>query len=144
LIIAALIVWLNIGRVTVFAIGKALDRYNTEITELISDFFVTSGESMGFRAIQMTEQDGIPALRFEFTFDSSDLASVNINSFHNMSSIEIASELGITPDEIPTEIKSLVQSTRLAVDIYIYDENDNVAFNRLIKPEEIADFLNTN
>jgi hypothetical protein len=29
------------------------------------------------------------------------------------------------------------------VDIYIYDENDNIVFNRLIMPNEIAAFLGT-
>jgi hypothetical protein len=98
---------------------------------------------MGVRAIQITRQEGVQALRFEFIFDNRDLASVGINSFHNKTSKQIVSELGITPEDIPDEIKSLVQSTKLAVDIYIFDEDDNLAFNRLIMPDEIADFLRT-
>jgi hypothetical protein len=141
LIIAVLIVWINIGKITVFALGKALDNYETEITELISDYLAASGDSMGVRAIQLTRQEGVQALRFEFTFDNRDLASVGIRTFPNKTSKQIVTELGITPEDIPDEIKSLVQSTKLAVDIYIYDENDNLAFNRLIMPDEIAEFL---
>jgi len=141
LIIAALIIWINIGRVTVLAIEMALDNYETEITDLLSDYLAASGESMGVRAVQMTNQEGVQALRFDFSFDSRDLRSVGINTFHNKSSQVIVRELGITPEQIPSEIKSLVQSTRLAVDIYIYDENDNLAFNRLIMPNKIAEFL---
>ena len=142
LIVSALIIWINIGRFTVMAIGAVLDNYNEEVTELISDYFTHTGQTMGFRAVQMTRQDNVPALSFEFTFDTNDLRSVNINSFHNKSSNEIVRELGITPSHIPDEIKSLVQSTKMAVDINIFDENDNLAFKRLIMPNEIADFLN--
>jgi len=142
LILTALIIWINFGRITVFAIEKALDNYETEITELVSEYLAASGESMGVRSIQVTRNEGVQALSFEFSFDTTDLRSVGINTFHNKSSKEIVSELGISPDEIPQEIKSLVQTTKLAVDIYIYDENDNLAFNRLIMPNEIAEFLN--
>lgn len=143
LIIAILLIWINFGRVAKFTIKKALDNYNTEITEIISDFLAASGNSMGIKAIQVTKQDGFDVLRFEFEFYSKDLESAGISSFPDKSSKEIISELGITPDQIPNEIKSLVQSTRLAVDIYIYDENDDLAFSRLIMPDEIADFLKT-
>ena len=141
LILTALIVWINFGRITVFAIGKALDNYDTEITELISDYLAASGDSMEIKSIQMTRQEGVQALRFDFMFASRDLQNIGIDTFHNKSSQEIVRELGITPDEIPSEVKSLVQSTRLAVEICIYNEDDNLVFKRLIMPNEIAEFL---
>ena len=98
---------------------------------------------MGFRAIQMTKQEGLEILRFEFEVDNRDLIGVDIDSFHDKSSKELASEFGITPDGIPSQVKSLVQSSKMAVDIYIYDWDDNLVFNRLIMPDEIADFLKT-
>jgi hypothetical protein len=143
LILAALLIWINIGKITRFAVGKAVDNYNTEITEIISDYLASSGESMGFRAIQMTKQEGLEVLRFEFEVDNRDLIGVDIDSLHNKSSKELASEFGITPDGIPSQAKSLVQSSKMAVDIYIYDWDDNLVFNRLIMPDEIADFLKT-
>jgi len=141
LIVIGLIVWINIGRITVFAVEKALDNYGTEITGIISEFLESSDDSMGVKSIQITNEDGVQALRFDFTFDRMDLASVNINSFPNKNSKEIVTELGITPEDIPPQIKSLVQSTKLAVDIFIFDETDTLAFNRRLTPAEIADFL---
>ncbi|MCL2209387.1 MAG: hypothetical protein FWC19_03535 [Treponema sp.] len=142
LIIAALIIWINIGKITVFALKKTLDNYNTEITEMISDYLASSGESLGVKSIQVVNEEGVQALRFDFSFDARDLARVDINSYRNKSSKQIVSELGITPEDIPPQIKSLVQSTKLAVDIYILNDDDNIVFNRRIMPNEIAEFLN--
>ena len=80
LIIAALITWINFGRITASVVEKVVDNYNYELNEFIHSYFAASvpDDSIQFESLQTIKGGGLQAA---FRIDNNALADIDINSF---------------------------------------------------------------
>ena len=134
-LITAMVVLFNFGRITAFAIEKVVDNYNIELNDIISNVFSTSitNKDIKFESIQTVAGGGLQA---SFSINNSAAAGIDLNNYQNKSNDEIISELGITVDDIPAEIKSLLLITKQTLVLNFKDLNGN-EINRAITAEEI-------
>ena len=142
LIIGGIVVLINFGKITAFAIGKVVDNYNTEINNFISDYFTAAipDDSIQFESLQTIKGGGLQAA---FRLDDKAMADIDINSYKDMSNEEILSELGITAADIPAEIMPLLSTVKETLVLDFKDKNGNAIFNRAISSKELSELLKT-
>ena len=140
LLITAIVVWISFGKITAFAVEKVIDNYNTELNEIVTGYFRTAipDNSIQFRSLQTISGEGLQA---SFRVNNNILSGVDINSFQNKTNEEIISELGITINDIPNEIRSLLAITKQALVLDFVDANGNAVINRRISSKEIEELL---
>ena len=142
LIIIALVVWINFGRIAGFAIGKVVDNYNVELSNTISRFLANAAPDslLQFQSIRTVEGGG---LYLSFVVDDSDLAKVDIDSYQTKTNIEIINDIGITPQDIPDDIRSILAMVRQTLLIEIKDRRGTTVASRNVSSAEISEFFRT-
>ena len=140
LLIAAIIVLINFGKVTSFVIEKAVDNFNTELNSIVSGFFL---DSMTDNTIQFESITTIPGggLQASFTVDNSVVTDFDMNNIQNKTNMELIEEFGITLNDIPLEARNILSMVNQKLVLNFKDGNGNPVINREISSREIAEFL---
>jgi hypothetical protein len=140
LLITLLVVWINFGRITSFIIGNVVNNYNSELNDIISNVFseLITDKSIQFESIKTVAGGGLQA---SFKVDNNVLSNVDIGNYQNKTNNEIISDLGITADNIPAEVKFLLTTTKQPLVLNFNDANGNPIINREISTREIQELL---
>jgi hypothetical protein len=140
LLIAAIVVWANFGKITGSVLTRVVSSYNTEINTIVSNFFTESipADILQFQSIQTLSNGSLQA---SFQLENNAMTGIDISGFQNKSNIEILTELGITSADIPPEVKSILSLVKQTLVLDFKDRNGNLIINREITLEEIADFF---
>jgi hypothetical protein len=135
-----LVIWINFGKITGFALEKVVENFNTEINTAVSGFFAESiDDSMKFGSIQTVDDGGI---RASFVLDDSVISDPSFNSYLRKSNMQIIRELGITASDIPDEIKPLFSLVKQTLYIDFTDSRGNAIISRAVSLAEINEFMN--
>ncbi|MCL2185652.1 MAG: hypothetical protein FWB86_07360 [Treponema sp.] len=140
LIIASLVIIINFNKITSYAIEQVVDNYNEGINEMIAGYFESSvtDNSIEFVSFKTVPGGGLQA---SFNIDKNAIAGVDIANYKDKTNEELITELGITANDIPSEIKSLLLMTKQTLVLDFNDFSGNNVINRVIKPEDIKTLL---
>ena len=140
LIIAALIILINFNKITSFAVEKAVNSFNTELNDLVSGFFSAAeiDNSIRFESIKTIQGGGLQA---SFIIDSAKMPDLNLIGYHNKTNEQIISDLGIIPDDIPGEVKTLLKMTKQKLVLDFKDTRGIPIIQREISAKEIEELL---
>ena len=143
LLIAGIVVWANLGRITASVMERVVNKYNAELNMVISNYLRDSvpDNSIQFISINTVTGGGLHAA---FRVNSDVVNDVDISSYQNKSNEEIIAELGITAKDMPGEIISVLSMAKQMLIIDIVDKNGDAVINRKITSEEIQRYLKTN
>jgi archaellum component FlaF (FlaF/FlaG flagellin family) len=140
LLIGALVAWLNIGKITSYALNTAVDNYNTEINRFANDYF--KGEipnnHLQFTSIK-TQSDG--SIAASFTLSNAVISSADTGSFNNKTARQIINDIGMAPRDLPIDINPLSSIIKQKWYIDFLDENGFIAASREVTLAELAQFL---
>ena len=140
LLIAAIVVWANIGKITGTVLTSVVNSYNAEINTIVSNFFAESVPSdiLQFQSIQTLSNGSLQA---SFQLENNAMAGIDISGFQNKSNIEILNELGVTSGDISQEVKSILSLVKKTLVLDFKDKNGVTVINREITLEEISSFF---
>ena len=140
LIIAAIVVWANLGRITGKALEIAVDNFSTEINTAVSNFFVTAipDDSVRFNSIRTLSGGGLQA---EFTINNNIVPMEEIAGYAQKTNEELLVEFGITAADIPSEILPVLNMVKQSLVLDFTDNNGNQVLSREITSAEIARLL---
>jgi len=137
LLIAAIVVWANFGRITGKVLEVVIDNFNTEINSAVSTYFTTAvtDDSIKFNSIQTVKGGGLQA---DFTVAAS---KEEIAGYAEKTNEELLSEFGITAADIPLEILPLLTTVKQSLVLDFKDDNGNPVLSREISSQEIMKLL---
>ena len=144
-IIGVIVLLASIGRLSAMAIGQIIDSYNEQVTETASSYIshaVPDG-SLRLKAIQTIEGGGIGA---DFILDENIIPEETMEQiigYNNMTNQEIIEDLGITPEDIPSEVAVIVSLVRETLFLDFEDTQGTPVINRVVTTNEISSFLKT-
>ena len=145
LIIGTIIFFINIGKLSAVAIGQIIDTYNDQVTETASNIIAQTipDGSVRIKSIATIEGGGIEA---DFILDENIIPNETMEqiiSYNNMSNQEIIEDLGITPEDIPSEVAVIVSIVRETLILDFEDTQGTPIINRVVTTQEISSFLKT-
>jgi len=139
LLIAAIVVWINFGRITGRALELVVDNFNTEINSAVSTYFAAAvtDDSVKFNSIQTVRGGGLQA---DFTIGNN-VSKDEIAGYAQKTNEELLSEFGITAADIPSEILPFLTSVKQSLLLDFKDDNGNPVLSREISSQEIMRLL---
>jgi len=140
LLIAAIIIWANFGKITGKVLELVVDKYNTEINTAVSTFFTSAitDDSIRFDSIKTLKGGGLQA---DFTINNNAVSREDLASYAQKTNEELLSEFGITATDIPPDILPLLTTVKQSLVLDFKDNNGNPVLSREITSEEITKLL---
>jgi len=140
LLIAAIVVWANFGKITGKALELVVDNFNTEINTAVSTFFTTAitDDSVKFNSIKTISGGGLQA---DFTVNNNAVSKEELASYAQKTNEELLSEFGITAADIPPDILPILSTVKQSLVLDFKDNNGNPVLSREITSEEITRLL---
>jgi len=140
LLIAAIVVWANFGKITGKVLEFAVDNFNTEINTAVSTYFAAAvtDDSIKFNSIQTVKGGGLQA---DFTINNNAVSKEEIAGYAEKTNEELLSEFGITAADIPSEILPLLTTVKQSLVLDFKDNNGNPVLSREITSQEIMKLL---
>jgi len=140
LLIAAIVVWANFGKITGKALEIVVDNFNTEINSVASTFFATAitDNSFKFNSIKTISGGGLQA---DFTINNNAVSREEIAGYAQKTNEELISEFGITAADIPSEILPFLTTIKQSLVLDFKDNNGNPVLSREITSQEIMELL---
>ncbi|MDR2965288.1 MAG: hypothetical protein LBU88_05895 [Treponema sp.] len=140
LIIAAIIICANFGKITGKALELVVDNFNQEINTVISSFFAESitNDSIRFNSIRTIKGGGLQA---EFSVNNNVVSSEEIASYAEKTNEELFEEFGITADTIPPDILTILGMVKQSLVLDFVDNNRKNVLSREITSAEIKKLL---
>ncbi len=141
LLIAAIVVWANFGKITGKALEIVVDNFNTEINSVVSTFFDTAitDDSVKFNSIKTLKGGGLQA---DFTINNNAVSKEELAEYSQKTNEELLSEFGITAADIPPDILPVLSTVKQSLVLDFKDNNGNPVLTREITSEEITKLLN--
>jgi len=139
LLIAAIVVWANFGRIAGKALEIVVDNFNPQINSVVSTYFSTAitDDSIKFNSIQTVRGGGLQA---DFTIGNN-VPREELAGYAEKTNEELLSEFGITAADIPPEILPLLTTVKQSLVLDFKDNNGNPVLSREISSQEIMKLL---
>ena len=140
LLIAAITVWVNFGRITGKAIEIVVDNFNTEINSAIQSQINSAipDGSVRFNSIKTIKGGGLQA---DFTVNTSVITMEEIAGYAEKTNEELLAEFGITAADIPREILPILSTVKQSFVLDFKDSKGNPVLSREITVNEIMKLL---
>ncbi|MDR2965843.1 MAG: hypothetical protein LBU88_08715 [Treponema sp.] len=140
LIIAAIIICVNFGRITGKALELVIYNFNNEINSVISSFFAASitNDSIKFNSISTVKGGGLQA---EFSINNNVVSDEEIASYSEKTNEELFEEFGITSIDIPSDILMILGTVKQSLVLDFVDNNRKKVLSREITSAEIKKLL---
>jgi len=140
LLIAAIVVWANFGKITGKALELVVNNFNSEINSVVSTFFTSAitDDSVRFDSIRTLKGGGLQA---DFTVNNNAFSREDLASYAQKTNEELLSEFGITAADIPPDILPILTTVKQSLVLDFKDNNGNPVLSREITSEEITRLL---
>lgn len=140
LLIVAITVWVNFGKITGKALEIAVDNFGTEINSALSSYINSAiiDDSVRFNSIRTIQGGGLQA---DFTVNTRVVSMDEIAEYAEKSNEELMAEFGITAADVPQEFLPLLASVKQSLVLDFKDDRGNPVLSREITAKEISELL---
>lgn len=140
LLITAIVIWANFGKITGKALEIAVDNFGTEINSALSSYLnsAITDDSIKFKSIKTLPGGGLQA---DFSIDTKSISMDEIAGYAEKSNEELLKEFGITAADVPKEFLPLLSTVKQSLVLDFKDDKGNPVLSREITAKEISQLL---
>ena len=144
LIIGVIVLVVNIGRLSAMAIRWTIDNHNEQLVSFVSSALARAFPSGAIRLKAIRTIEG--GIEGQFILDENIIEEERmeeIRAYNNLTNQEIIEDLGLTPEDIPTEVARIVSLVKETLILDFEDTQGAPVIKRVVTTDEISSFLKT-